>query len=120
MKEGLDGGNFNTEDCSKSTKFSELKNWKEEEVYESVRDRFVTGDWSKGALRNQMSEAKTKEEDYDVHGDFEDLETGEKYESHQKDDSSNGAIHKEDDDAIEERRLKKLALRAKFDSQYPF
>ncbi|XWS65677.1 hypothetical protein CRYUN_Cryun05aG0133900 [Craigia yunnanensis] len=120
LKEGLDGGNINTEDCSKSTKFSELKNWKEEEVYESVRDRFVTGDWSKGALRNQMSEPKTKEEDYDVHGDFEDLETGEKYESHQKDDSSNGAIHKEDDDAIEERRLKKLALRAKFDSQYPF
>ncbi|PPD70375.1 hypothetical protein GOBAR_DD32740 [Gossypium barbadense] len=116
--EGLDGGNINTEDCSKSTKFSELKNWKEEEVYESVRDRFVTGDWSKGALRNQMSEAKTEEDDMD--GDFEDLETGEKYESHQKDDSSNGGIQKEDDDAIEERRLKKLALRAKFDAQYPF
>nr|KJB20109.1 hypothetical protein B456_003G133300 [Gossypium raimondii] len=114
--EGLDGGNINTEDCSKSTKFSELKNWKEEEVYESVRDRFVTGDWSKGALRNQMSEAKTEEDDMD--GDFEDLETGEKYESHQKDDSSNGGIEKEDDDAIEERRLKKLALRAKFDAHY--
>ncbi|KAL1150045.1 hypothetical protein V6Z11_A10G231200 [Gossypium hirsutum] len=116
--EGLGGGNINTEDCSKSTKISELKNWKEEEVYESIRDRFVTGDWSKGALRNQMSEAKTEEDDID--GDFEDLETGEKYESHQKDDSSNGGIQKEDDDAIEERRLKKLALRAKFDAQYPF
>ncbi|XP_017641838.1 uncharacterized protein LOC108483128 isoform X2 [Gossypium arboreum] len=114
--EGLNGGNINTEDCSKCTKFSELKNWKEEEVYESIRDRFVTGDWSKGALRNQMSEAKTEEDDMD--GDFEDLETGEKYESHQKDDSSNGGIQKEDDDAIEERRLKKLALRAKFDSHY--
>ncbi|MFQ6646709.1 hypothetical protein Gotur_020638, partial [Gossypium turneri] len=116
--EGLDGGNINTEDCSKSTKFSELKNWKEEEVYESIRDRFVTGDWSKGALRNQMLQAKTEEDDMD--GDFEDLETGEKHESHQKDDSSNGGIQKEDDDAIEERRLKKLALRAKFDAQYPF
>ncbi|MFQ6624704.1 hypothetical protein Gotur_003321, partial [Gossypium turneri] len=116
--EGLDGGNINTEDCSKSTKFSELKNWKEEEVYESVRDRFVTGDWSKGALRNQMSEAKTEEDDMD--GDFEDLETGEKYESHQKGDSSNGGIQREDDDANGERRLKKLALRAKFDAQYPF
>ncbi|XP_022765573.1 ribosome biogenesis protein BMS1 homolog isoform X2 [Durio zibethinus] len=119
LKEGLDGGNINIEDCSKSTKSLELKNWKEEDVYESVRDRFVTGDWSKGALRNQMSEAKTEEEeDDDVNGDFEDLETGEKYESHQNDDSSNGAIHKEDDDAIEERRLKKLALRAKFDAHY--
>ncbi|KAE8671859.1 hypothetical protein F3Y22_tig00111881pilonHSYRG00050 [Hibiscus syriacus] len=69
-----DGGNINTEDCSKSTNFSELKNWKEEKVYESVRDRFTTGDWSKGALRNQMSEAITEEED-DKDGDFEDLET---------------------------------------------
>ncbi|KAH1128972.1 hypothetical protein J1N35_000350 [Gossypium stocksii] len=87
---GLDGGNINTDDYSKSTKFSELKNWKEEELYESIRDSFVSGDWSKGVLRNQMSEAKTEEDDMD--GNFEGLETGEKYESHQKDDSSNGGI----------------------------
>ncbi|KAK6233782.1 hypothetical protein QUC31_006188 [Theobroma cacao] len=119
LKEGLDSDNINTEDCSKSTNYSALKNWKEEEVYGSVRDRFVTGDWSKAALRNQMSEAKTEAED-DVYGDFEDLETGEKCESHQKEDSSNGAIQNKDDAATEERRLKKLALRAKFDAQYPF
>ncbi|KAH1114369.1 hypothetical protein J1N35_007747 [Gossypium stocksii] len=77
--EGLDGGNINTKDYLKSTKFSELKNSKEE-VYESIRDHFVTGDWSKGALKNQMSEAKTEEDDMD--GDFEDLETGDKYESY--------------------------------------
>ncbi|KAK8509472.1 hypothetical protein V6N13_061897 [Hibiscus sabdariffa] len=117
LKEGLDGGNINTEDCSKSTNFSELKNWKEEEVYESVRDRFTTGDWSKGALRDRMPEARTEEED-DMVGDFEDLEAGEKFGSHKEDDSSNGGIQKEDDDAIEERRLKKLALRAKFDAHY--
>ncbi|GMI80529.1 hypothetical protein like AT1G06720 [Hibiscus trionum] len=116
LKEGLDGENINTEDCSKSTNFSELKNWKEEEVYESVRDRFTTGDWSKGALRNQMLEARTEEDDQD--GDFEDVETGDKFGSHKEDDSSNGGIRKEDDDATEERRLKKLALRAKFDSHY--
>ncbi|XP_021296525.1 ribosome biogenesis protein BMS1 homolog isoform X2 [Herrania umbratica] len=117
LREGLDSDNINTEDCSKSTNYSVLKNWKEEEVYGSVRDRFVTGDWSKAALRNQMSEAKTEAED-DVYGDFEDLETGEKCESHQKDDSSNGASQNKDDAATEERRLKKLALRAKFDAQY--
>ncbi|KAE8683208.1 UDP-Glycosyltransferase superfamily protein [Hibiscus syriacus] len=78
LKEGLDGGNINNEDCSKSTNFSDLKYWKEEDVYESVRDRFTTGDWSKGALRDQMPEARTEEED-DMVGDFEDLETGEKY-----------------------------------------
>ncbi|KAH1129308.1 hypothetical protein J1N35_000686 [Gossypium stocksii] len=84
---GLDGGNINTEDYSKSIKFSELKNWKEE-VHESIRDHFVFGDWSKSVFRNQMSEAKTEEDDMD--DDFEDLETGEKYESHRKDDFSNG------------------------------
>ncbi|KAH1121729.1 hypothetical protein J1N35_004889 [Gossypium stocksii] len=53
-----------------------------------------------------MSEAKTEEDD--MNGDFEDLESGEKYESHKKDDSSNGGILKEDDDAIEERRYNDL------------
>ncbi|KAL4387394.1 hypothetical protein GQ457_09G027840 [Hibiscus cannabinus] len=119
LKEGLNGEKINTEDCSKSTSFSELKNWKDEEVYESVCDRFTTGDWSKGALRNQMSEARTEEED-DKDGDFEDVENGDKFGSHKEDDSINGGIRKEDDDAVEERRFKKLALRAKFDSQYPF
>ncbi|GMI70086.1 hypothetical protein like AT1G06720 [Hibiscus trionum] len=117
LKEGLDGGNINTEDCSKSTNFSSLKNWKDEEVYESVRDRFTTGDWSKGALRDRMPEARTEEED-DMVGDFEDLEVGEKFGSHKEDDSSNGGIQKEDDDAIEERRLKKLALQEETDKQH--
>ncbi|KAK2641934.1 hypothetical protein Ddye_023697 [Dipteronia dyeriana] len=111
---GLDSGNFNTEDCSKFKIYVSLKNWKDEEIYESIRDRFVTGDWSKAASRNQAFEANS--DDDAVYGDFEDLETGEKNESHHID--GNGAIQNEDESAIEERRLKKLVLRSKFDAQY--
>lgn len=94
------------------------KNWKEKQICESIRDRFTTGDWSKAAQRNDIS--GPAEDGEDVYGDFEDLETGEKHESHSKDDPGNGGIQKEDDSAVEERRRKKLALRAKFDAQYPF
>ncbi|KAK4855734.1 hypothetical protein QYF36_010327 [Acer negundo] len=114
FSEGLDSGNFNTEDCSKFKIYGSLKNWKDDEIYESIRDRFVTGDWSRAARRNQALEANS--DDDSVYGDFEDLETGEKHDSHHID--GNGAIQNEDESAIEERRLKKLALRSKFDAQY--
>ncbi|VVA20327.1 PREDICTED: ribosome biogenesis [Prunus dulcis] len=116
---GIEGGNWNVEDCSKFTNYSNLKDWKEEKLREGIRDRFVTGDWSKASQRNQAAEAKVEDDDA-VYGDFEDLETGEKHDGNHSSDTSNDANHKEDDLAKEERRLKKLALRAKFDAQYPF
>ncbi|KAK9932209.1 hypothetical protein M0R45_019455 [Rubus argutus] len=65
--------------------------------------------------RNQDTEATFEDEDA-VFGDFEDLETGEKHTN----ETSNVANHKQAGLDEEERRLKKLALRAKFDAQYPF
>ncbi|ONI35658.1 hypothetical protein PRUPE_1G548200 [Prunus persica] len=114
---GIEGGNWNVEDCSKFTNYSNLKDWKEEKLREGIRDRFVTGDWSKASQRNQAAEAKVEDDDA-VYGDFEDLETGEKHDGNHSSDASNDANHKEDDLAKEERRLKKLALRAKFDAQF--
>lgn len=56
-----------------------------------------------------------------VFGDFEDLETGEVFKGTPEDnDKSSGSFRMGDDQEMEERRLKKLALRAKFDGQYPF
>ncbi|KAA8527320.1 hypothetical protein F0562_034583 [Nyssa sinensis] len=120
--EGLDVDNVNSEDCSKFMNLS-LRNWKEEEFIESIRDRFVTGDWSKAACRGQLSEAiNDADADADgdaVFGEFEDLETGEKYMSNQTGDGGDDdVIHKDDASTIDERRLKKLALRAKFDARY--
>lgn len=118
--ERMENGNVNSDDSSKLKIYGNLKNWKDKEIYESIRDRFVTGDWSKAARRNQTSDANSDDEDEAVYGDFEDLETGEKHESHHGDDSGNGTIENADEVAAEERRLKKLALRARFDAQYPF
>ncbi|ONH90682.1 hypothetical protein PRUPE_8G069100 [Prunus persica] len=114
---GIEGGNWNIEDCSKFTNYSNLKDWKEEKLREGIRDRFVTGDWSKASQRNQAAEAKVLDDDA-VYGDFEDLETGEKHDGNHTDDASSDVNHKEDDLAKEERRLKKLALRAKFNAQF--
>ncbi|CAH2038734.1 unnamed protein product [Thlaspi arvense] len=114
---GSDVGYVNSEDCSKFVSYGNLKNWKEKEVCECIRDRFTTGDWSKAALRNQNSGAGDDGEDDELYGDFEDVETGEKH--HNPENMESGANQNEDAEAIE-RRLKKLALRAKFEAEYPF
>lgn len=110
---------MNIEDCSKFTNHASLKDWKEDKLIANIRDRFVTGDWSKAAQRNKSSEANTEDDDA-VYGDFEDLETGEKHDVSQTDNFGKGSNNKEDELASEERRQKKLALRVKFDAQYPF
>ncbi|KAL6556633.1 Glycoside hydrolase 2 (Mannanase, beta-galactosidase) [Orobanche gracilis] len=122
-KEGIDRNDLDVDDCSKFLSHASLKDWRNEDLIASIRDRFVTGDWSNASMRNRLSEDNEDGDDDDddgddngaVFGEFEDLETGQKYESHQDDVADS---HKSDDLASEERRLKKLALRAKFDSQY--
>ncbi|GAV73539.1 DUF663 domain-containing protein/AARP2CN domain-containing protein [Cephalotus follicularis] len=117
LRDGLVDGNVNSNDCSKYINYAKDKNWKKEEVCKSIRDRFVTGDWSKAARGNEVADANSEDDDV-VYGDFEDLETGDKHDGQDADDTGNRAVHNEDDLATEERRLKKLALRAKFDAQY--
>ncbi|KAK4419933.1 Ribosome biogenesis protein BMS1 [Sesamum alatum] len=85
-KEGVNDNDVDLDDCSKFLKKSH-KDWRNEDLIASIRDRFVTGDWSKASLRNQLSEGTARDNDDDdddtVFGEFEDLETGQKYESHQ-------------------------------------
>ncbi|XP_062215688.1 uncharacterized protein LOC133916163 [Phragmites australis] len=108
---------IDVEDYSKFFK-SELRDWSNEELINSIRDRFVTGNWSKAALRGKELN-ENEDDDEEIYGDFEDLETGEAHKSQAAEDAeANGRIHKEDDLKVEERRLKKLALRANFDAEY--
>ncbi|KAH9659570.1 Bms1-type G domain-containing protein [Citrus sinensis] len=97
LREVLDGRLFNMDECSKFNSYGDLKSSKGEEVYESIRDRFVTGDWSKAAQRNQVSKGNSEGDDSDdaVSGDFEDLETVEKHQGHIKDNSGSNAIENE-------------------------
>ncbi|KAL3655679.1 Glycoside hydrolase 2 (Mannanase, beta-galactosidase) [Castilleja foliolosa] len=116
-KDGINDNVVDIDDCSKLCSNVGLKDWTGEDLIASIRDRFVTGDWSKASLRNRISEGAPGDnndgDDDEVFAEFEDLETGQKYESHHDD---VGDTHKTDDVEAEERRLKKLALRAKFDN----
>lgn len=103
---------IDAEDCSKFFK-AELRDWSNDDLIKSIRDRFVTGDWSKAALRGQDTD-ENGEDGEETYGDFEDLETGEVHMSQAVEN-----VEGKDDLEAEERRLKKLALRAKFDAQYP-
>lgn len=48
-----------------------MQEWDEVEVRESIRNKFVTGNWGK--------EGDTKELEEEEYGDFQDLETGEEF-----------------------------------------
>lgn len=99
---------------------SEFKDWHDRDLIESIRDRFVTGDWSKAAKRGQDANDNTEEGgDEGAYDYIEDLETGEVYNGGAG--TNKDEVDKKEADAeAEERRRKKLALRAKFDAQYPF
>ncbi|EPS69770.1 hypothetical protein M569_04994, partial [Genlisea aurea] len=87
-KEATNERDTDSDDCSKFLRNANVDDWKREETIAGVRDRFVTGDWSKASLRNRLSVGNAGDNDGDsdeVFGEFEDLET---------------------------------ALRAKFDAQY--
>ncbi|VFR02601.1 unnamed protein product [Cuscuta campestris] len=116
-KKVLYGDNLNAEDCSKINIQSSDKGWKDEDMIESIRNRFVTKGWSRAAAAGLPMESVIDDDDQDVFGDFEDLEIGEKIKSSQQ--ISNVSTKSDEIDEAEKRRLKKLALRAKFDAQYP-
>jgi hypothetical protein len=100
-----------------------LEEFEDPEVLEGLRDRFVTGDWEKaekrrkGELSDEEPDKENGGSDEEVFGDFEDLETGEKV-TGAADVVKGGLGEENEDPEAEARRLKKLALRAKFDAKY--
>jgi ribosome biogenesis protein BMS1 len=118
---GTDLEDVDMEDCSKlKPDMSIFHNWLEQEQFEEIRDCFVTGEWNKAAKQQKGGvEGDGQNEDDSVYGDFEDLETGERHvaadaDNHMEQEAATAG----DRTAAEERRLQKLALRAKFDAQY--
>lgn len=102
--------------------------WDSDEVLDSIRDCFVTGQWEEG-----QDAATLLKEDEELYGDFEDLETGEihKNQSGQDPDevkTEDGAeesdveetqVKRDDEEVQKNKRLeKKRRLKERFDSQY--
>ena len=114
----LDIEDIDAEDCVKLDITSdELKVWEDSVIMESIRNRFVTGDWAAATRRGESHDED--DDDDSMAGDFEDLETGEKYEGNTAVGNPDDQTNDKKDDDEEERKLKKLALKARFDAQYP-
>lgn len=69
---------FSGLDCSRgAVSAARLEQWETGALDpEAVRDRFVTGDWAKGKQRSELQPKDGDDDDDEVYGDFEDMETG--------------------------------------------
>ncbi|NXO02324.1 BMS1 protein, partial [Rhinopomastus cyanomelas] len=113
----------NALDCSKFL-IEKPQDWDLEEVMSSIRDCFVTGKWE-----DDKDAAKLLEEDDELCGDFEDLETGVVHkgkltaedESESEEDQEDGKMSKpepEEEKKKKERMDKKQRLKEMFDAEY--
>lgn len=107
-------------DATKHSAFQSLENdivekWSNMEDLEQLRDRFVTGDWEAGQARD---DARPEDDDDDeVYGDFEDIETGEVFKN-SDDVVTQTAAKALLDVKKEELAAKKAAKKAAFDAAY--
>ncbi|XP_022110222.1 ribosome biogenesis protein BMS1 homolog [Acanthaster planci] len=121
---------MNNQDCS-AFPVEHVRDWTIEEVKELIRDCFVTGQWEKEEDAKMLLD-----QDDELYGDFEDLETGEVHQgsTHQAEADSGDGSHddSEDDDQVtkmkaeeerekserEQRLEKKRKLKQAFDLDY--
>ncbi|KAK7084476.1 Glycoside hydrolase 2 (Mannanase, beta-galactosidase) [Halocaridina rubra] len=101
------------------------RDWNSQELMNSIRDCFVTGEWKEG--ENAETLLKMDDEDEDLYGDFEDIETGEKFKAVAKDgedkkeeevDETKTPDAKKEMTAKEKLMEKKRKLKAMFDAEY--
>lgn len=105
-----------------------LQSWEQEEIQDLIRDCFVTGNWDKSEDAKALLE-----QDDELFGDFEDLETGEIHhgdgEEDDDDDDKDDAENADDEPsekkktkaektAMERRMEKKKKLKELFDNEY--
>ncbi|KAI4468203.1 ribosome biogenesis protein [Holotrichia oblita] len=100
---------------------TDIQDFTEPENKWMIQDCFVTGKWKESEDANELLKLDATElsSDSDEFGDFEDLETGEKFTKGEsnKDEHEN---NNEQSDQINKKRLieKKLKLKQKFDAEY--
>ncbi|XP_067996040.1 ribosome biogenesis protein BMS1 homolog isoform X1 [Melanerpes formicivorus] len=111
-------------DCSKFL-IEKPRDWDLEEVMSSIRDCFVTGKWE-----DDKDAAKLLEEDEELYGDFEDLETGvvhkgkraaagdESGSEEEEDGETAKPEEPEEEEKKKERMDKKRKLKEMFDTEY--
>lgn len=115
-----------------------IRNWMSDDNKKLLTNRFVTGKWKASEDAEKLLELDDMSDgDSEVYGDFEDLETGQKFDGKEKEepedddeDEKPSVVEKEKSmkrkyDKVEESNMtraelmaKKMKLKAKFDSEY--
>ncbi|XP_065583035.1 ribosome biogenesis protein BMS1 homolog isoform X2 [Artemia franciscana] len=116
-------------DCTKWSN-APIQDFTAESVLESVRDCFVTGNWKESENAEELLRMDD-DSDFDMEGDFEDLETGEIHKVSDKDQKAisdqedSDPINKKTstgpvDEEAERQKLieKKMKLKERFDAEY--
>lgn len=130
---GKDDDVFNSidaADCSRADVSSGLlTKWAEPDAAEELRNRFVTGDWDAGAARAAARPGEDSESDDgggddkldgedEVFGDFEDLETGEKFAGSSDPATRAAAAAIKAAEVEEDLAAKRAAKKAAFNAEY--
>ncbi|KAG0364728.1 hypothetical protein BC939DRAFT_508886 [Gamsiella multidivaricata] len=100
--------------CKTTLEFNDLEEWDDDEVKESIRDRFITG-----SLDVPGAGAGAGGDEDEAFGDFEDLETGEKVEGGDEESSTKLGEEKSYENMTrDEIAAKKEQLKKKFEAEY--
>ncbi|KAF9360034.1 Glycoside hydrolase 2 (Mannanase, beta-galactosidase) [Mortierella sp. AD094] len=101
--------------CKSTIEFTDLEMWDNNEIKESIRDRFITG-----SLDVPGGATNAEGEEEEAFGDFEDLESGEKVEGGDEEEgpSKNGGDKSYEDMSRDEIAAKKEQLKKKFEAEY--
>ena len=113
-------------DCSVWRAEEQEQDWGLEDVRSRIRDCFVTGSWAKGRDAEELMKLDDEDED-EVYGDFEDLETGDKISGKKEDEEEEedkpntvnyGGDREKELAKRKERMERKLKLKRTFDTDY--
>lgn len=96
-----------------------LKDWTKEENKQIIINNFVTGKRSANEDAEELLKLDDASDGEDeMFGDFEDLETGEKHDSENKEESTETGTKRKAEPTKSEILNKKMKLKAKFDAEY--
>ncbi|XP_008485765.1 ribosome biogenesis protein BMS1 homolog, partial [Diaphorina citri] len=104
---------MNSEDSSKFI-LAGSRDWTLPEIKDSIRDCFVTGKWKASEDASELLRLDDMDDDEELFGDFEDLETGEKHSG----DKSGGGSGDDKPKTRAELMEKKRKLKEQFDAEY--
>lgn len=114
-----DGAQLDAADCSRPAGLASanLARWDASGAAEQLRDRFVTGDWAAARKRAEAQPGDDSESD-DEFGDFEDIETGEKFGDDVTQAAQKAILGAAKEEEASGRLTDKVSKKAAFDSEY--